>query len=148
MIFWYLYWFQIFKDQCGSVPSIFVAVLGLLDLRGKWILLFQEICQKLIWCAKSFILNLLCLYLGIGILQVAILPRNTGIMRQKPEVKLSSSKNLDSSVKNAIAWSNLGLILKQQKRPCQKSLKGSKNRFTINNQKMTILSGKIKSLNV
>ena len=27
MIFWYLYWFQILKDQCGSVPSIFVAVL-------------------------------------------------------------------------------------------------------------------------
>ena len=26
MIFWYLYWFQIFKDQCGSVPSIPVAV--------------------------------------------------------------------------------------------------------------------------
>ena len=24
----YLYWFQIFKDQCGSVPSIPVAVLG------------------------------------------------------------------------------------------------------------------------
>ena len=29
MIFWYLYWFQIFKDQCGSVPSIPVAVLVL-----------------------------------------------------------------------------------------------------------------------
>ena len=29
MIFWYFYWFQIFKDQYGSVPSIPVAVLGL-----------------------------------------------------------------------------------------------------------------------
>ena len=29
MIFWFLYWYQIFKDQCGSVPSISVAVLGL-----------------------------------------------------------------------------------------------------------------------
>ena len=28
MIFDYLYWFQIFKDQWGSVPSIPVAVLG------------------------------------------------------------------------------------------------------------------------
>ena len=27
IIFLYLYWFQIFKDQCGSVPSISVAVL-------------------------------------------------------------------------------------------------------------------------
>ena len=26
--FWYLYWFQIFKDQCGSVLSIPVAVLA------------------------------------------------------------------------------------------------------------------------
>ena len=26
MIFWFLYWFQIFKDQCGSVPSISVAI--------------------------------------------------------------------------------------------------------------------------
>ena len=25
----YLYWFQIFKDQCGSVPSIPVAVRAL-----------------------------------------------------------------------------------------------------------------------
>jgi hypothetical protein len=25
----YLHWFQIFKDQCGSVPSISVAVLVL-----------------------------------------------------------------------------------------------------------------------
>ena len=29
MIFWYLYWFQILEDQCGSVPSIPVVVLGL-----------------------------------------------------------------------------------------------------------------------
>jgi hypothetical protein len=29
MIFWYLSWFQILEDQCGSVPSIPVAVLDL-----------------------------------------------------------------------------------------------------------------------
>ena len=29
MIFSFLYWFQIFKDLCGSFPSISVAVLGL-----------------------------------------------------------------------------------------------------------------------
>ena len=114
----------------------------------QWILLSPEIWQKIFWSGKSFYSNILYLFLGFGILRVATLPRNTGIMRPKPEVKSSQSKNLDSSVKSAIAWSNLGLILKQQKRPCPKSLKGSKNRFIINNPHLTILSGKIKCLNV
>ena len=32
MIFWLLYWFQIFKDQCGSVPSVSATVLALSNL--------------------------------------------------------------------------------------------------------------------
>ena len=39
IIFDYLYWFQIFKDQCVSVPSIPVAVLDYSNLNRKKIIL-------------------------------------------------------------------------------------------------------------
>ena len=82
------------SDLSGRIfhlPRLFKP-FGLLDLRGKWILLFPEIWQNY-FCVlqKSFYSDILCLFLGIGIgiLRVATLPWNTGLTRQKPEVKSS-----------------------------------------------------------